>query len=77
MFQTIKLKTTLINAANKIILQHKKINRQYKNKEKVPHLEVAEVVLVQCDLEDNQYQQKSEVLYLLQPINLMLLVKYF
>ena len=29
----------------------------------VPNLEVAEVVLVQCNLADNQYQQKSEVLY--------------
>ena len=30
----------------------------------MPSLEVIEVVLVQCDLIDNQYhQQKSEVLY--------------
>ena len=34
-----------------------------KNEEKVPSLEVVEVVLVQCNLVDNQYQQKSEVLY--------------
>ena len=33
-----------------------------KNGEIVPSLEVAEVVLVQCNLVDNQYQQKSEVL---------------
>ena len=31
--------------------------------EDVPSLEVVEVVLVQCNLVDNQYQQKSEVLY--------------
>ena len=29
----------------------------------MPSLEVAEIVLVQCNLVDNQYQQKSEVLY--------------
>ena len=34
-----------------------------KNGEKVPSLEVVEVVLVQCNLVDNQYQQKCEVLY--------------
>ena len=33
-----------------------------KNGEKVPSLEVAEAVLVQCNLVDNQYQQKSEIL---------------
>ena len=30
---------------------------------KYPILEVVEVVWVQCKLVDNQYQQKSEVLY--------------
>ena len=34
-----------------------------KNGEKVPSLEVVEVVLVQCNLADNQYQQKYEVLH--------------
>ena len=34
-----------------------------KNRENVPNLEVVEVVLVQCNLVDKQYQQKSEVLY--------------
>ena len=34
-----------------------------KNKENIPSLEVVEVVLVQCNLVDDQYQQKSEVLY--------------
>ena len=34
-----------------------------KNGEKVPSLEVVEVVLVQSNLVDNQYQRKSEVLY--------------
>ena len=31
--------------------------------ENIPSLEVAEVVLVQCNLVDNLYQQKSEVLH--------------
>ena len=48
------------------------INQNYKrlkprnkteNRENVPSLEVVEVFLVQCNLVDNQYQQKSEVLY--------------
>ena len=34
-----------------------------KNGQKVPNLEVVEVVLVQCSLVDNQYQQKPEVIY--------------
>ena len=38
-----------------------------KNGEKVPGLEVAEVVLVQFNLVDNQYQQISEVLYTFTP----------
>ena len=38
-----------------------------KNGDKAPSLEVVEVVLVQCNLVDNQYQQKSEVLYTFTP----------
>ena len=38
-----------------------------KNREKLPSLEVVEVVLVQCNLVDNRYQQKSEVLYIFIP----------
>ena len=41
----------------------KKLIDKIKNGEKVPNLEVVEVVLVQCKLVDNQYQQKSEILY--------------
>ena len=40
----------------------KKLIDKTKNGEKVPSLEVVEVVLVQYNLLDNQYQQKSEVL---------------
>ena len=38
-----------------------------KNRENVPSLEVVEVVLVQCNLVDNQYQQNSEVWYTFKP----------
>ena len=34
-----------------------------KNGENVPHLEIAEVVLVHCNIENNDYQQDSRVLY--------------
>ena len=46
--------------------QNKLIDKT-KNGEKVPILEVVEVVLVQCNLINNQYQQKSEVLYIFTP----------
>ena len=38
-----------------------------KNLEEVPSLKVVEIVLIQCNLADNQYQQKSEVLYTFTP----------
>ena len=33
----------------------------------MPSLEVVGIVLVKCNLVDNQYQQKSEVLYTFAP----------
>ena len=44
-------------------MQHKKFIDKTKIGEKVSSLELAETVLVQCNLVDNQYQQKPEVLY--------------
>ena len=38
-----------------------------KNGENVPHLEIMEVVLVHCDVVNNDYQQDSRVLYLFVP----------
>ena len=66
----------------------KKLIDKTKNGEKVISLEVVEVVLVQCNLVDNQYQQKSEVLHtftpnkyyvyllILEPSNLVFLKTY-
>ena len=34
-----------------------------KNGENIPHLEITEVVLVHCDIVNNDYQQDSKVLY--------------
>ena len=34
-----------------------------KNGENVPHLEITEVVLVHCNIVNNEYQQDSRVLY--------------
>ena len=34
-----------------------------KNSENVPHLEITEVVLVHCNVVNNDYQQYSRVLY--------------
>ena len=38
-----------------------------KNGENVPHLEISEVVLVHCDILNNDYQQDSRVLYTFVP----------
>ena len=51
----------------KLIGRIKKLIGKTKNGQNVPSLEVVEVVLVQCNLVDNQYQQKSEVLYTFMP----------
>ena len=37
------------------------------NGENVPHLEITEVVLVHCDIVNNNYQQESRVLYTFVP----------
>ena len=34
-----------------------------KNGENVPHLEVVELVLIHCNIVDNNYQQNSRILY--------------
>ena len=34
-----------------------------KNSENVPHLQIIEVVLVHCDIANNNYQQDSRILY--------------
>ena len=38
-----------------------------KNSENVPHLEIMEVLLVHCDIVNNDYQQDSRVLYTFVP----------
>ena len=43
-----------------------KINK-YKNGENVPHLEIVEIVLVHCNLVNNDYQQNSRILYTFVP----------
>ena len=45
----------------------KKLIDKSRSGENVPSLEVVEVVLVQCNLVDSQYQPKSEVLYTFRP----------
>ena len=38
-----------------------------KNGENVPHLKITELVLVHCDIVNNDYQQDSKVLYTFVP----------
>ena len=45
----------------------KKLIDKIKGGENVPSLEVVKIVLVQCNLEDDQYHQNSEVLYNFMP----------
>ena len=40
---------------------------EYKNGENVLHLEITKVVLVHCDIVNNDYQQDSRVLYTFVP----------
>ena len=47
----------------------KNLIEKTKNGENLASLDVVEVVLVECNLIDNRYQQKSEVLYIFTPIN--------
>ena len=43
-----------------------KINKD-KNGENVPYLEIVEIVLVHCNLANNDYQQNSRILYTFVP----------
>ena len=38
-----------------------------KNGENVPHLEIAELVLIHCNIANNNYQQNSQILYTFVP----------
>ena len=40
---------------------------KYKKGENVPHLEIAELVLIHCNLVSNNYQQNSRILYTFVP----------
>ena len=40
---------------------------KYKNGENIPHLEITEVVLVHCNIVNNDYKQDSRVLYTFVP----------
>ena len=51
----------------KLFCSTKKLIDKTKIGDKVPSLDVFEVVLVQCNLVDNQYQNKSEILYTFAP----------
>ena len=57
----------------KMFSSTKKTIYKTKSTENVASLELVDVVLVQCHVVDNQYQQKSKVLYSFLQINLMLI----
>ena len=47
--------STTVNTENKII--------KHKNGENVPHLEITEVLLIHCNIVNNDYQHDSRVFY--------------
>ena len=51
----------------KLFGSRKNLIDKTKHRENVPNLEVVEVVLVQCNLVDNQYLRKSDVLCVFNP----------
>ena len=40
---------------------------KYKNGENVPHLEIVELVLIHCNVVNNNYQQNSRIIYTFVP----------
>ena len=51
----------------KLLRGTEKIITKDKNGENEPHFEITEVVLVHCNIVNNDYQQYSSVLYMLAP----------
>ena len=51
----------------KLFGRTKRSIEKIKNRDKISSLEVAELLLFQCNLVDYEYQQKSEVLYTFVP----------
>ena len=65
---TFKIKTgyyfeLLTPEAIKLLWSTKSKRTKYKNGENVPYLEIAEVVLIHCNVINDSYQQNSRVLY--------------
>ena len=51
----------------KLLGSNKNKKTKDKNSENVPHLEITEVVLVHCNIVNNDYQQNSRALYTFVP----------
>ena len=61
MFQRFPIETIKLLRSNK-----NKISKD-KNSENVPHLQITEVILVHCNIVNNDYQQDSRVLHTFVP----------
>ena len=48
----------------KLLRSTKRMIAKNENDENVPHLEITEVILVHCDIDNNNYQPDSRVLYI-------------
>ena len=57
----------LTSETMKLLGSTKSKKNKGKNGEKVPHLEITEVVLVYCNIVNNDYQHDSKVLYTFVP----------
>ena len=51
----------------KLLISTKSKKNKNENGENVPHLEITEVVLIRCNIINNDYQQDSRVLYTFAP----------
>ena len=63
----LKLNTVLTPGTMKLLGSTENKIAKDKNDENVPHLEITEVLLVHCNMVNNDYQQDSRVLYTFVP----------
>ena len=59
----IKKEYSLEDQSNGTTCKHWKKRDNGKNSENVPHLEITVIILIYCSFINNDYQQKSRVLY--------------
>ena len=67
LYQIFKIIDLLMLETMKLLGSPKKTINENKNGKNVPHLEIIKVVLVHCNIVNNEYQRNSRVLYTFVP----------